>query len=137
MTTTKTEETAVVDPKIIVSDDPRINGKHPSMVPGHPECNYEKFMAAQRKVTVVYPSDQRNPHYTTIRLSFNGSHSIEIPFDRPVPVPLPYAELIVLGAKGTCMDEALVASLKGQMSIPPAGQLRGPLSQQLPDEQPL
>lgn len=128
--------TIAPQPLVEVDDqDPRIAGKDPTMIPGHPQCNYEKFMAAQRKVTVYCPSDQRNPQFKTISLSFNGAHSITVPYDRHYEVPLPYAAMILLGKKGTTTDAELTQSLMGQMAEPMTT-LAGPLSGASVDEIP-
>lgn len=127
--TTATEVAAAAD------EDPRIAGKDPSMIPGHPQCNYEKFMAAQRKVTVICPSDQRNPQFKTLKLSFNG-HQIEVPYDRPVEVPEPYGAQVVLGSLGTTTDAKLMQQFAGQVSRPITGPIPGPLSGSYADEQP-
>lgn len=114
-----------INPTSIVAIDPTDQ----SMIPGSPTCDYTKYMAAQPKVQVICPSDQRNPQYKTLNLSFNGNHSIQIPFDRPTDVPRPYASMILMGAKGTVTnDPELVASLAGQVAHPIYGAIAGPLS---------
>jgi hypothetical protein len=102
----------------VSDEDPRIAGKDPSMIPGHPQCNYEKFMAAQPQSIVLCRSDQRNPQFKSLHLTFNGAHSIDVPYDRHVKVPRPYAAMIVLGSLGMTTDEELVRDLEGQIGVP-------------------
>lgn len=125
------------EPQIDLNEDPRTAGKDPTMIPGHPQCNYEKWMATQRKVQVYCPSDQRNPQFRALRLSFNGNHHLEVPYDQHVSVPKPYAEQILLGSMGTTTDAELIKSLEGQIARPITGPIPGPFSGKLPDELPV
>lgn len=113
--------------------DPATPAVDHTMIPGDPACNYTKFMAAQPKSIINIPSDQRNPQYRSARLSFNG-HSLEVPFDKPTPVPRPYAVQAILSGIASTTDESLLKELDGQITVPQTGPLRGPLSGSYADD---
>lgn len=106
---------------------PKIDEQDPTMIPGNPACNYEKYLAAQPKIWVSLPSDQRNPQYKTRRLTFNG-HPLEIPLDKMVEVPKPYAIQVILSGIGTTTDAALMKEFEGQIAQPITGPIPGPIS---------
>jgi hypothetical protein len=114
-------------------EDPRIAGKDPTMVPGHPLCNYEKFLAAQPKVDVVMQPDWENRHLKTFHLGFNSYQSPEYPFNETVRLPRPLAVLALLTGRATTTDGELMRELAGQIGHPKEGPQPGPLSGAIAD----
>lgn len=105
----------------------QFEGEDVTMIPGHPQCNYEKFMAAQPQVMVTYLGDQQNPQFTHYKVRFN-TYEREYPYNQPVKMPRPLAINVLLTGKATTTDAELMESLKGQIGRPIEGPIPGPFS---------
>ena len=109
-------------------EDPRIADKDPTMIPGHPLCNYAKWMAAQELVDVVMQGDYENRHFKTYHLSFNGFRSPEYPYNETVQMPKPFAVQALLSGRASTSNVALRRELAGQIAAPIEGPIAGPIS---------
>ena len=115
-------------------EDPRIAGKDPSMTPGHPQCNYAKYLEAQPKVDIVMTGDYENRQYKTFRLRFNTYTSPEYPYGQTVYVARPLAVNALLTGRATTSDRELMRELDGQIRPPIEGPLPGPFSGEYADQ---
>lgn len=110
-------------------EDPRIEGKDPTMIPGHPRCNYEKYFASEERADIVMQGDYENRQFTTYHFNFNGYRSPDYPYNQMVMMPMTFARMAMLTGKASTSHAALKAEVEGQKGRPWDGEpLPGPFS---------
>lgn len=71
----------------------------PTMIPGHPLWQPEKYFKTQKMVTVFARGDRMNPQFTEDTLSING-YPWTFKYDQPEVMPYAFAAILESSGRG-------------------------------------
>ena len=109
-------------------EDPRLAGKDPTLIPGHPLCNYTKYLATCETADIVMQPDYENRQIKTFRMSFNGHPSPEYTYGQMHLMPWPFAVQAMLTGRASTSNAKLLREVNGQVADPKEGPQPGPIS---------